>query len=125
MGSDAAGERRWPGCCALALLVWQDLLLIANAGGKGHRSKFSVHAGLCAVSHCSGAVQSLPEVCTDPVCTSGTCRALLCLALHCVAIAFVSQACNMCLVWPLNLPGLPGLQGTAGQCCAGQAKRCS
>ena len=36
MGSDAAGERRWPGCCALAILVWQDLLLIANAGGEGH-----------------------------------------------------------------------------------------
>eukprot|EP00891_Asterochloris_glomerata_P003383 jgi/Astpho2/3383/e_gw1.00054.24.1_t len=39
MGSDAAGERRWPGCCALALLVWQDLLLIANAGGEGQSIK--------------------------------------------------------------------------------------
>ena len=32
MGAGAAGKRPWPGCTALAVLVKDDYMLVANAG---------------------------------------------------------------------------------------------
>ncbi len=110
MGSDAAGERRWPGCCALALLVWQDLLLIANAGGEGQSIKgFQEEWVSCACRavpmlsllwHCAKtcvrSVESLPALWVP----AGLSTVLLCLALsalkfYCLATASVSRACGV------------------------------
>ena len=121
MGAAAAGERRWPGCCALALLVWQDLLLIANAGGNGLCSK--AFPGGMGFLHMQGCAQSLTAL--------ALCRACLhCACLQGSDVPEISSVCRctwvsgmeMCILYLL---GLPALQGTAGQCCAGQAKRCS
>ena len=60
MGARAAGKRPWPGCTALAMLIKDDRMLVANAGDINQLKSLSVLqkclvCKLCLVLCCNAA----------------------------------------------------------------------
>lgn len=47
MGAGAAGKRRWPGCTALAVLLKDDYMFVANAGKSDDRHHLHQHLKIC------------------------------------------------------------------------------